>query len=181
MNRLQEEVIRSERIFQGRVVNLRVDTVRLPNGRISQREIVEHRGAVAIVPMLDDDTVLMIRQYRLAVNAVLLEVPAGTLEPGEPPERCAARELEEETGHRAGTLQPLFSQYLAPGYSQEILHVFLARDLHPTSQQTEEDENVEVVPMPLQEAVDRVLSGEIKDAKTIAALLVTHYVLNNRR
>ncbi|MEJ5252993.1 MAG: NUDIX hydrolase [Chthonomonadetes bacterium] len=178
---MQEEVIRSERIFQGRVVNLRVDTVRLPNGRLSQREIVEHRGAVAIVPMLDDETVLMIKQFRLAANEELLEVPAGTLEPGEAPEVCAARELEEETGYRAGTLRPLFSQYLAPGYSQEILHVFLAQNLERTAQQTEEDENVEVVPMPIGRAVELVLSGEIKDAKTIAALLVTHYILSNRR
>jgi len=174
-------VIHSERIFQGRVVNLRVDTIRLPNGKLSQREIVEHRGAVAIVPLLDDETTLMIKQFRLAVNEVLLEVPAGTLEPGEPPEECAHRELEEETGYRAGTLQRLFSQYLAPGYSQEILHVFLARDLQPTAQRTEEDENVEVVPMPIHRAVEMVLAGEIKDAKTIAALLVTHYILTNRR
>ena len=177
---MQEEVIRSERIFQGRVVNLRVDTVRLPNGRVSQREIVEHRGAVAIVPMLDSDTVLMIRQFRLAVNEVLLEVPAGTLEPGEPAEVCAARELEEETGYRAGCLRKLFSQYLAPGYSQEILHVFLAQELQKTVQKMDDDENVEVVPMPLHRAVDLVLKGEIRDAKTIAALLVTHYVLTNR-
>lgn len=178
---MQEEVIRSERIFRGRVVNLRVDTVRLPNGRLSQREIVEHRGAVAIVPLLDDKTALMIRQFRLAVKEDLLEVPAGTLEPGEQPEECALRELEEETGYRAGSVQRLFTQYLAPGYSQEILHVFLARDLQPTAQQTDEDENVEVVPMPIHRAVEMVLSGEIKDAKTIAALLVTHYLLSNCR
>ena len=178
---MKEMVIHSERLYEGRVVNLRVDTVRLPNGKTSQREIVEHRGAVAIVPLLDDDTVLMIRQFRLAVHEVLLEVPAGTLEPDEPPEICAARELEEETGYRASTLRRLFSQYLAPGYSQEILHVFLAEGLEKTLQRTEEDENVEVVPVPLSHAVEMVLSGEIRDAKTIAALLVTHYVLLNRR
>lgn len=181
MTKVQEKVICSERIFKGRVVNLRVDTVRLPNGKTSQREIVEHRGAVAIVPLLDEETVLMIRQFRLAVNEVLLEVPAGTLEPEEPPEVCAARELEEETGYRAGTLRKLFSQYLAPGYSQEILHVFLARDLEKTAQHPEEDESVEVVPVPLSRAVDMVLSGEIRDAKTITALLVTHYILLQRR
>ncbi|GIV19231.1 MAG: ADP-ribose pyrophosphatase [Armatimonadota bacterium] len=178
---MREEVLRSERVYEGRVVNLRVDTVRLPNGKTSQREIVEHRGAVAIVPLLDKETVLMIRQFRLAVNEELLEVPAGTLEPDEPPEVCAARELEEETGYRAGALRQLFSQYLAPGYSQEILHVFLAQGLEKTVQRTEEDENVEVVPVPLSRAVDMVLSGEIRDAKTIAALLVTHYILLNRR
>lgn len=177
---MKEEVIDSLRVYEGRVVNLRVDTVRLPNGKMSRREIVEHRGAVAIVPLLDDETVLMIRQFRLAVNEVLLEVPAGTLEPNEPPEVCAARELEEETGYRAGSLRKLFSQYLAPGYSQEILHVFLATDLEKTAQHTEEDESVEVVPVPLSRAVDMVLGGEVRDAKTIAALLVTHYILTNR-
>lgn len=181
MKKVQERVIYSERVFEGRVVNLRVDTVRLPNGRTLQREVVEHRGAVAIVPLLDDETVLMIRQFRLAVNEELLEVPAGTLEPDEPPEACAARELEEETGYRASTLRKLFSQYLAPGYSQEILHVFLAQGLEKTVQRMEEDENLEVVPVPLRRAVDMVLSGEIRDAKTIAALLVTHYILLNRR
>jgi ADP-ribose pyrophosphatase len=178
---VQEKVIDSQRVYEGRVVNLRVDTVRLPNGRTSRREVVEHRGAVAIVPLLDDDTVLMIKQFRLAVNEVLLEVPAGTLEPHEPPEVCAARELEEETGYRAGELRPLFSQYLAPGYSQEILHVFLAGKLQKTAQRVEDDETVEVVPIPLHRAVELVLQGEIRDAKTIAALLVTHYVLTNRR
>jgi ADP-ribose pyrophosphatase len=181
MRPLQERVIYSERVFEGRVVNLRVDTVRLPNGKTSRREIVEHRGAVAIVPLLDQETVLMIRQFRLAVNEVLLEVPAGTLEPDEPPEVCAARELEEETGYRANILRKLFSQYLAPGYSQEILHVFLAQELQQTAQRTEEDENMEVVPVPLSRAVDMILSGEIRDAKTIASLLVTHYMLANRR
>lgn len=178
---MEEKVIHSERIFQGRVVNLRLDTVQLPNGRTTQREIVEHRGAVAIVPLLDDRTVLMIRQFRLAANEVLLEVPAGTLEPAESPEICAARELQEETGYRAGTIRRIFSQFLAPGYSQEILHVFLAQDLEPTTQQSEEDEHVEVVTVPLASAVDMVLDGQIKDAKTIAALLVTHYILTNRR
>lgn len=181
MKKLQERVIDSERVFQGRVVNLRVDTVRLPNGKTSRREIVEHRGAVAIVPLLNDETVLMIRQFRLAVNEELLEVPAGTLEPDELPEVCAARELEEETGYRAGTLRKLFSQYLAPGYSQEILHVFLAQHLEKTAQRMEDDENLEVVLVPLHRAVDMVLSGEIRDAKTIAALLVTHYILLNWR
>lgn len=178
---MKEQVIHSERIYSGRVVNLRVDTILLPNGRQAQREIVEHRGAVAIVPLLDEETVLMIRQFRLAVNEELLEVPAGTMENDEPPEACAIRELEEETGYQASQWRRLFSQYLAPGYSQEILHVFLASGLRRTHQHTDEDEHVEVVPLPLHRAVEMVLDGQIRDAKTIAALLVTYYLLTSRR
>jgi len=168
-----EELIESQILYRGRVVTLRLDTVRLPNGHITQREIVEHRGAVAIVPLLDADTVLLIRQYRQAVGETLLEIPAGTLEPGEPPDQCAERELQEETGYHAGKLRRLFSQYLAPGYSQEVLHVYLAEQLTPTRQQTDEDETVELVPTPLQQVELMILNGQIKDAKTIAGLLMT--------
>ncbi|MEN3002495.1 MAG: NUDIX hydrolase [Armatimonadota bacterium] len=170
---MQEELIESRVLYQGRVVTLRLDMVRLPNGHITQREIVEHRGAVAIVPLLDADTVLLIRQYRQAVGETLLEIPAGTLEPGEPPEQCAMRELQEETGYRANRLRHLFSQYLAPGYSQEVLHVYLAEQLTPAPQQTEVDEMVQLVPTPLSQIVPMILKGEIKDAKTIAGLLMT--------
>jgi len=170
---MQEELIESQTLYRGRVVTLRIDTVRLPNGHIARREIVEHRGAVAIVPLLDENTVLLIRQYRQAVGETLLEIPAGTLEPGEPPDRCAERELQEETGYRAGKLRRLFSQYLAPGYSQEVLHVYLAEQLTPTRQQTDEDETVELAPTPLEQIAPMILKGEIKDAKTIAGLLMT--------
>jgi ADP-ribose pyrophosphatase len=170
---MQEELVESKVIYRGRVVTLRIDTVRLPNGAITQREIVEHRGAVAIVPLLDPDTVLLIRQYRQAVGEMLLEIPAGTLEPGEPPDECAQRELQEETGYRAHMLRHLFSQYLAPGYSQEVLHVYLAEGLIPAHQQTEEDEMVELAPTPLAQIAPMILNGEIKDAKTIAGLLMT--------
>ncbi|GBC93689.1 ADP-ribose pyrophosphatase [bacterium HR15] len=170
---MQEELIESQTLYRGRVVTLRIDTVRLPNGHITQREIVEHRGAVAIVPLLDENTVLLIRQYRQAVGETLLEIPAGTLEPGELPDQCAQRELQEETGYRAGTMRHLFSQYLAPGYSQEVLHVYLAEQLTPARQQTDEDETVEIVPTPLQQIEPMILTGQIKDAKTIAGLLMT--------
>jgi len=175
---MKEQTLESKMIYRGRVVALRVDKVQMPNGKVAEREIVEHRGAVAIVPLLNKNTVLLIRQYRQAVGEVLLEIPAGTLEPGEHPDACAGRELEEETGYRAGHLKKLFSQYLAPGYSQEVLHVYLAEQLEPTTQQTEEDENVELAPLSLPAVPALIEQGEIKDAKTIAGLLMTLRLLN---
>ncbi|MCS6924137.1 MAG: NUDIX hydrolase [Fimbriimonadales bacterium] len=177
---LKEELIESHVIYRGRVVTLRIDTVRLPSGRTTRREIVEHRGAVAIVPLLNAETVLLIRQYRQAVGETLLEIPAGTLEPDEPPDLCARRELEEETGYTARQMRRLFSQYLAPGYSQEVLHVYLAEDLAPTAQQLDEDELVELVPTPLREVETMILQGQIKDSKTIAGLLMTLRLLEQR-
>ncbi len=170
---LKEELIESQTLYRGRVVTLRIDTVRLPNGRIARREVVEHRGAVAIVPLLDENTVLLIRQYRQAVGETLLEIPAGTLEPDEPPDSCARRELEEETGYQARQLRRLFSQYLAPGYSQEVLHVYLAEDLTRAHKNLDEDELTELVPTPLDQVAEMILQGKIKDSKTIAGLLMT--------
>ncbi|MCW5932854.1 MAG: NUDIX hydrolase [Fimbriimonadia bacterium] len=169
----EESTVESELIYKGRVVSLRLDTVQLANGRTVTREIVQHRGAVAIVPLLDNSTVLLVRQYRQAVGEALLEIPAGTLEENESPETCAIRELEEETGYTAKLMQPMFSQYLAPGYSQEVLHVFLAEELSEGSARPEEDEQLELVETPVSEVAPMVLDGRIRDAKTIAGLLVT--------
>jgi ADP-ribose pyrophosphatase len=168
---LNETVLGSETIYDGRIVHLRVDTVRLPDGRESMREIVGHKGAVCIVP-IHDNSVLMVRQFRLAAGGTLLEIPAGTLEEGEEPDACAARELEEETGYQAGTLRPMFQAYLAPGYSTERIHAYLATDLTPVSAHTDADENVELVSVPIAQIGGRVLNGEFQDAKTIASLLV---------
>lgn len=170
---LKERTLHSEILYQGKVVSLRLDTVQLADGTIAKREIVEHRGAVAIVPLLDHQTVLLIRQYRQAVGEALLEIPAGTLEAGEEPDKCARRELEEETGYSARSLRRLFSQYLAPGYSQEVLHVYLAEDLEKGAQSPDADERVELVPTPLHQIEKMILEGSIKDAKTIAGLLMS--------
>ncbi|HID08053.1 MAG TPA: NUDIX hydrolase [Armatimonadetes bacterium] len=172
---LTERTIVSRRIYEGRVVNLRVDTVLLPNGRTSIREVVEHRGAVAIVPMLSADRVMLVRQFRKPANEHLLEIPAGTLSSDESPLECAQRELMEEIGYRAGKLERLFAFYLAPGYSTEMLHVFLATDLERERAQPEEDEFLELVEMSLDEAIEQIKAGGIRDAKTISALLLTWY------
>jgi 8-oxo-dGTP pyrophosphatase MutT (NUDIX family) len=165
-------IVRSEYIYRGRVVTLRVDTLRTPDGHELRREIVEHSGAVAIVPILDDKTVLLVRQHRPAVGETLLEIPAGTLEPGEDADACAARELEEEIGYRPGRLRRMFVQYLAPGYSSEKLHAYIADQLVRGTTNPDEDEDIELVPVPLAEVEAMILDGRVRDAKSIAALLV---------
>ncbi len=169
---LNETVLRSEMIYDGKIVHLKVDHVRLPDGREAKREVVVHSGAVAIVPVMEDGTVLMVRQFRLPAGKVLLEVPAGTLEAGEEPMACAHRELEEETGYRAAELQHLFSAYLAPGYSTERIHAYLATGLTKSHAHTDEDETVEIVPISSEEIENKIQAGELEDAKSISALLV---------
>jgi len=171
---LREVTLSSETVFSGRVVRLRVDTVRLPSGRTSTREVVVHPGAVAIVPLTDDARVVLVRQYRQAAGQVLLEIPAGTLEDGEAPESCAHRELAEETGLSAGRLVRLADSYLAPGYSSELLHVFLGLDLRPAdgSHAMDADESIETLTVPVAEAVEWVLEGRVCDAKTICGVLL---------
>ena len=177
---LREETIDSEEVFTGRLVKLRVDRVRLPNGRESTREVVVHRGAVAAVPLIDADTIVMVRQFRQAAGETLLEIPAGTLDPGEDPRACVVRELEEETGYHANCVTAMFRSYLAPGYSSEMLHTFLAEDLVKVGAHAEEDEFIEIVEVPMDEAVGKILSGEIKDAKSICGILMALRFLASR-
>lgn len=168
---LRERLISSRTAFHGRLISVRVDEVELPSGLRSRREIVVHPGAAAIVPLLPGGQVVMIRQYRHAAGRVLYELPAGTLQPGESPADCARRELAEETGYLAGELRLLFSTYLTPGYSSEIIHIFLACDLRPTAAAQAEDERVAVAPLPLSEAVAMVRRGEVQNAAAICGLL----------
>jgi len=163
--------VRSRRVYDGSVVSLRVDEVETAAGYRASREIVEHRGAVAAVPVLPDGDVLLVRQYRGAVGARLLEIPAGTLEPGEDPEQALQRELAEEIGMRAGRLQRLTSFLPSPGFLTEVVHVYLARDLTPEQREAEE-EDLEVVRVPLARTPALVASGEIRDAKSIIGLLL---------
>lgn len=169
---LHEEILASETAYQGRLLTLTVHTVRLPNGAVGTRETIGHPGAVAMVPCLDADTVLLVRQWRTAADRALLEIPAGTLAPGEAPAACAERELMEEVGYRPGRLTPLVSFYLAPGYSTEVLHVFLAEDLTPAHLPHDEDEQIEVVQVNWAEIDSLIAAGEIADAKSIAGLLL---------
>ena len=168
-----EKTLSSERIYEGCIINLRVDTVQLPDGGQSRREIVEHRGAVAIVPLLDDGRVILVKQFRKTAQKHLFEIPAGTLDANESPEACALRELLEETGYHAGKLTKLAAFYLAPGYSTELLHTYLARSLTPSEQHLEADEFAEPITVSLEEALQWIDEGRIQDAKTISALLIT--------
>jgi ADP-ribose pyrophosphatase len=172
MLNLVEKTIDTERIYEGRIVNLRVDTVQLPNGKTSTREIVEHRGAVAIVPMISSEDVILVRQFRQSAGRVLLEIPAGGLEAGEDPVECAKRELMEEIGYYPQKITPMFYSFLAPGYSTEKLHTFLAEDLVPKKADLDSDEFIEVVAVKLDDAVAMICSGQIVDAKSICGLLL---------
>ncbi len=152
-------------------VGLRLDTLRFASGHEGTVTVVEHPGGVTLVAFDSEDRLLLVRQYRHPAGRSLLELPAGTLEPGESPEACATRELQEEAGYRPGRLERLGGFYLAPGYCTEYQHIFLASEL--TEHWLEGDEEaIELEPMPLAEALRLVESGEIEDAKTVAALLL---------
>ncbi|MCS6903167.1 MAG: NUDIX hydrolase [Candidatus Bipolaricaulota bacterium] len=170
MSAFSEKTYRSERVFQGRLLTLRVEEVVLADGRRARREIVEHPGAVAILAVDDQQRVALVRQFRRAADRELWEVPAGTLEPGEAPLECARRELQEETGFSANEWQHLLTFYTAPGFCTEKMYLFLAQELRPVAQKTEvADEQIEVRFYPRSE-IERMLA-EFHDAKTLVALL----------
>lgn len=168
---MNETVIHREDLYDGRIVKLSIYTMRLPNGREAKREIVRHPGAVALVALDNEGRVLLVRQYRAAAGRVLLEIPAGTLKPDEPPPLCAERELQEETGYRPNKLESIGNIYVAPGYTTEYIHLYLATDLHESRLNLDDDEFIEVERVPLVEAIAMIERGEIEDGKTITALL----------
>jgi len=168
----EEATLTSKRIYQGRVLNLRVDTVQLPSGRITSREIVEHKGAVAVVALDEADNVLLVEQFRKPVEMRLLEIPAGTREIGEEGTSCAHRELREETGYRAGKLEHLGSYYSSPGFLTEWMEVYLATDLAWEPLPSAPDEVMEVEKITLHEALELIRAGRICDAKSIIGLLL---------
>ena len=160
------------RVQRGAQFELITERVDLPNGRSVLLDLLKHPGAAAIVPFLDDGRVLLIRQYRYAAGGYLLEVPAGKLDAGETPEACAARELEEETGYRAGRLEKLGVIWPSPGFTDERIHLYSAHQLRPAEQRLEADEIIELLPMTFDAALEGVRGGEIQDAKTAMALLL---------
>jgi ADP-ribose pyrophosphatase len=164
-------------VYSGRIFSFVVEDVTLPNDSRAEMAFVRHPGSTAIVPLRDDDTVIMERQYRHPLRDYLFEIPAGTMEPGETALACARRELEEETGYVADEFIELGSIHILPAYSDELIHVYLARGLSPTQQHLDQDEIINVVAYPLDEALQMIETGRITDALTILALQRTWFSL----
>ena len=169
-------LISTRRVHTGRVLNLDIDTVRFPDGSTGELEMIRHPGAAAVVPVLSDPagpdpSILMIRQFRHAADGTLWEIPAGRLAPGEAPVACARRELLEEAGVTAGAIEPLTSIWTTPGFTDELIHLFWARDLTTATAAREPDEFIEVVPRPLSQVLADIRGGAVRDGKTIIGIL----------
>ncbi len=173
-----EPTIDSRLAYEGGILNVRVDKVRLPGGGEGTREIVEHQECICVVPVDEHRNVIMVRQYRKPAEEMLLEVPAGRVESGEPPREAALRELQEETGHTGGDVKLLSSFWTTPGFCTELMHAYLVTDLTPSSLPQDDDEHVEPVKIPLDKIPGLISSGEIKDAKSIASLLMVLFLSN---
>ena len=177
---LQEKTLSSERLYDGKIIRLRRDVIELPDGKQSVREVVEHNGGAGVAAVDERGDVWLVRQYRYPFSEVTLEVPAGKLEAGEDPGLAIVRELKEETGFTADCVEFLGVNYPTPGYCAEKLYLYLATGLHRGEQQLDEDEYLDVVRLPLGEAIEMVYANEIKDSKTVAALLLARKRLRDR-
>ena len=174
---LWEKTMSSQTLFEGKIVTLKVDQAQLPNGALAGREVVEHPGGVCILPLFDDGTVSLVRQFRYPFQEVVAELPAGKLEKGEAHRPAALRELEEEVGVTCGKLTYLGCLYLSPGFSTEVLHMYLAQELTQGQSHPDDDEFLETERVPFATLAEQVLSGEIVDAKTVALVLKTKLLL----
>ena len=176
MTAVPPDRIHTERVYDGRIVRVDIDTVRAPDGSEMRLEMVRHRGAAAIVPLLsgldaEDPSVLLIKQYRYATGGTIWEIPAGVLEPGEKPVECARRELREEVGAEASKLEHLTTIYTTPGFTDERIHIFLATGLTVGETQHELDEFIEVTTLPMSRILEMIRDGELLDGKSVSALL----------
>lgn len=166
----EEKTMKSERIYEGKIVNLRIDTVELPDKKYSKREIVEHPGAVGIIPITEDGSIILVEQYRKPVEKKLIEIPAGKIEINEEPKETAIRELIEETGYKAGKMEYILEFYTSPGFTNEKIYLFLATELEYVEENPGEDEYIQVKKTPIEKLVDMIDKGEIIDSKTIISI-----------
>ena len=174
---LWEKTVDSRTLFEGKIVTVKLDQAQLVNGAVVSREVVEHPGGVCILPLFDDGTVSIVRQFRYPFQQVVTELPAGKLEKGEAHRPAALRELEEEVGVTCGKLTYLGCLYLSPGFSSEVLHMYLAQELTQGECHPDEDEFLEVERVPFTRLAERVMAGEITDAKTVALVLKAKLLL----
>lgn len=175
---LDEKTMKSEKIYDGKMINLRIDTVELPDKKYSKREIVEHPGAVAVIAITEDNEILLVEQYRKAVDQVLLEIPAGKIEIDEEPNITAMRELEEETGYKAESVEYLLETYSSPGFTNERIYIFLAKNIEKVSDKLGVDgENLRIKKVKLDKLIKEIKRGQIMDSKTILALLYMNNIL----
>jgi ADP-ribose pyrophosphatase len=170
MKNLEEKTLSTKVLYNGKIIDLVLEEVELPNGNQSQREVVKHPGAVAILAVTPENKIVLVRQYRKPLNRSIIEIPAGKLEKGETPESCARRELEEETGYRSDQLVHLQSFYTSPGFADELIHVYFSDSLTEGTVQLDEDEFVDLMEVSLDEAIELVKTNEIYDAKTVYAI-----------
>jgi ADP-ribose pyrophosphatase len=177
--RFDEKTVNIKPIFDGKIIKVELHNVELCNGNISTREIVRHKGGVTVIPITEDNEVILVRQFRKPFDEELLEAPAGKLETGEDPELCAIRELKEETGLTADKLSYLTTMYPSPGYTDEKLYIYKAEQLHEGEAALDEDEFLSVERYTFKQALDMIKSGEIKDAKTIIGILMIASEINS--
>lgn len=174
MKKLSEKLLSRQEIFRGKILTLCVDEVLLENNKKSVREVVYHPGAVAILPILNDGCIILVKQFRYPIGRELLEVPAGKLDRNEDPLSCAKRELEEETGYKSESLEYFGSIYTTPGFSNEQIHLYVATNLTKGHQNLDEDELLYISVVHQEKAISMCFNGEIVDAKTIALIMLAH-------
>lgn len=174
----EEKTMRTDKVYEGKILNLRIDTIELPDKKYSKREIIEHPGSVAIITIVDDDSLVLVKQYRKAAEDFMYEIPAGKLEVNEEPKETAIRELREETSYEANKLSYISEFYTSPGYCNEKVHLFLAEDIYEVEADPEPNEFIEKTQIQIDDLIDMVNKGEIIDSKTIIGIYYAKNYLN---